>query len=80
MSETKSIIPEWAGTIAKSVVETYGPDPYLLQGAVAAALHSERERCAKAAEQRGGELREWAIGSDIANTIREPDAPPQMPA
>lgn len=39
------------------------------------AILAERERAAKAAEQRGRELREPAIGSDIANTIREPGQP-----
>jgi hypothetical protein len=39
---------------------------------IESALQAERERCAKAAEQRGKELGEPAIGSDIANTIRDP--------
>lgn len=37
---------------------------------IARAIMAERERCAAAAEQRGKELREPAIGSDIGNTIR----------
>lgn len=47
---------------------------------IAAGLLAERERAATAAETRGRELREWAIASDIATTIRNPSAPPANPA
>lgn len=43
---------------------------------IAKGMAVERERAAKAAEQRGRELGEPAIGSDIANTIRQPLAAP----
>jgi len=76
----KSIIPAWCAEQAAHIVKNYGSDPAFLEGAIAAALHSERERAANAAYERGKELREPAIGSDIASTIREPSAAPAMPA
>lgn len=38
---------------------------------IAQAILTEAERCARAAERRGHELGEAAVGSDIATTIRD---------
>ena len=46
----KSQIPEWCAEIASTLVRTYGFDTALLEGAIAGALHTERESCAKIVE------------------------------
>lgn len=61
-------IPEDLKAIAEQVVADYGHDPKgLLIGAIAAAVYSERERCAKIAEDNNSWPR---AGEEIAREIR----------
>lgn len=47
----KSVIPDWCGNAARELIQTYGFDPAVLEGAIAAALHHERQRAAEIAER-----------------------------
>ena len=56
MTERKSIIPEWCGKTASWLMEHFGFDDAALEGAIAAALHTERERCATYIERKSGNI------------------------
>lgn len=67
MSERKSIIPKWADQHAGWVMDNFDFHPDALHGAIAAALHSERERCAKLIERYQGEI---PLRQELAHHIR----------
>lgn len=79
MTERKSVIPEWCGKSARHPMENFGFDPAVLEGAIAAALHTERERCAKIAEGLSGNKAQYAnfdggyetACEEIAKAIRD---------
>lgn len=78
MSGKPDTIPAWSLDIAKTLVESFGFDHALLEGAIAGALVHQRERCAKLADDHAQALREnfdrsCAIAVEgVAKAIRSP--------
>lgn len=67
MTDRKSIIPEWCGNSARWLMQNFGFDDAVLEGAIAAALHTERERCANYVLRRPGDIQNR---QEIADALR----------